>query len=88
MNNLITNELPTRSYNCDIRGEIVKKIYHLVLPDPTFNRVDKIMMVLGADIYSRIIKSSLFNSNNGSVIAQNTALSWNLTGACDLNLIV
>lgn len=46
-----------------------------------FNKTDNIMMELGADIYSPIIKPSLFNPDNGSVIAQDTGIGWTLTGA-------
>ncbi|XP_069964281.1 uncharacterized protein [Bactrocera oleae] len=82
VNCLMTQELPTRPYNRDIGGEIVKRFDHLVLADPMFHKDDKIMMELGADIYPRIMKPGIFNPDNSTVIAQNTALGWTLTGAC------
>ncbi|XP_054082405.1 uncharacterized protein LOC128922218 [Zeugodacus cucurbitae] len=82
INCLVTNELPTRPYNRDISGEIMKKFDHLVLADPMFFKDDKILLELGADTYPKIMKPGLFNPDNGTVIAQNTALGWTLTGAC------
>uniref|UniRef100_A0A0K8WEE0 Peptidase aspartic putative domain-containing protein n=1 Tax=Bactrocera latifrons TaxID=174628 RepID=A0A0K8WEE0_BACLA len=82
VNCLLTHDLPTRPYNRDLSGEITKKFDHLVLADPTFWKNDNIMLELGADVYPRIMKPGLFNPDNSTVIAQNTALGWTLTGAC------
>ncbi|XP_049302845.1 uncharacterized protein LOC125775853 [Bactrocera dorsalis] len=82
VNCLLTHDLPTRPYNRDLSGEIIKKFDHLVLADPKFWKDDQIMLELGADIYPRLMKPGLFNPDNSTVIAQNTALGWTLTGAC------
>ncbi|XP_039968032.1 uncharacterized protein LOC120779724 [Bactrocera tryoni] len=40
----------------------------------------ELSLEIGADIYPQIIRSGLFKPDNGTVVAQNTAFGWTLTG--------
>ncbi|XP_058809915.1 uncharacterized protein LOC131675086 [Phymastichus coffea] len=55
----------------DPRGE-------LPLADPQFDRPAGIVIVIGADAYSRIIQSGV--QSYGPLLAQNTVFGWTLTG--------
>ncbi|KAJ0169552.1 hypothetical protein K1T71_014737 [Dendrolimus kikuchii] len=56
------------------------EINTLLLADPYFGKPNKIDVLLGADVYSSIIKEGLKKSPPGTLIAQNTALGWIISG--------
>lgn len=55
----------------------------LVLADPSFERPAKIDLLLGAEVYSKIMMEGLIQGNNGSFIAQKTKLGWVLSGVVE-----
>lgn len=52
----------------------------LTLADPQFNVSNKINILLGADVYSKIMKEGLKRSPSGTLIAQSTTLGWIISG--------
>ncbi|XP_054085220.1 uncharacterized protein LOC128921478 [Zeugodacus cucurbitae] len=80
INSVSRNELPKQPYDDNRSGEIVNEFDHLPLADPHFYNTAKVMMELGADVYSRLIKPEFFKSQNGNFIAQDTALGFIVTG--------
>lgn len=55
-------------------------LQELTLADPQFNVPNKINVLLGADIYSSIMKEGLKRSPSGTLIAQSTTLGWIVSG--------
>lgn len=56
------------------------ELEHLYLADPEYNTPNKIDILLGAEVYGKIIKEGLIKCPSGSPVAQNTALGWILSG--------
>ncbi|XP_050555466.1 uncharacterized protein LOC126911596 [Spodoptera frugiperda] len=74
----ITSYLPEKSMNISSFDWIDS--YGLSLADPNFNTPNRIDILLGADAYASIIKEGIVRSPTGTLIAQNTALGWILSG--------
>ncbi|CAK1577881.1 unnamed protein product [Parnassius mnemosyne] len=72
----ITDCLPERK----IEAIAWEELNQLTLADPQFNIPNKIDILLGADVYSTIIRHGIKKCPNGSLIAQNTTLGWILSG--------
>ncbi|XP_073959790.1 uncharacterized protein [Choristoneura fumiferana] len=53
----------------------------LCLADPSFDSPNKIDILLGAEVYSQIIKDGVLKGPVGSPVAQCTALGWILSGS-------
>lgn len=51
-----------------------------VLADPEYHTPSKIDILLGADIFSQIIRDGIKRSTSGSLVAQQTELGWILSG--------
>lgn len=52
----------------------------LVMADPEFNKSDKIDMILGADVYSKIIMNGIMKPMDKSFVIQETELGWIISG--------
>lgn len=50
------------------------------LADPQFATPRKIDMLLGADVYSQVLKQGMKKSASGKLVAQSTSLGWILSG--------
>ncbi|KOB75318.1 Uncharacterized protein OBRU01_06653, partial [Operophtera brumata] len=50
------------------------------LADPQFATPRKIDMLLGADVYSQVLKQGLKKGSSGKLVAQSTSLGWILSG--------
>lgn len=57
------------------------EINTLSLADPHFDKPNKIDMLLGADVYSTIIKEGLKRSPSKTLVAQDTTLGWIISGS-------
>ncbi|KAL0821359.1 hypothetical protein ABMA28_005948 [Loxostege sticticalis] len=60
-----------------------KDLKNLPLADRKFNTSSKIDLLIGAEVYSYIIKEGVKKSPSGSLIAQNTTLGWIISGIAD-----
>ncbi|XP_059219975.1 uncharacterized protein LOC131998181 [Stomoxys calcitrans] len=78
VNNKISMNTPTKS----IDSIIATRFSNLNLADPQFFKSRSIAMVLGADLYSKLILNGLIPSNNGLPVAMNTIFGWVLAGSC------
>ncbi|XP_076388605.1 uncharacterized protein LOC143264583 [Megachile rotundata] len=58
----------------------------LHLADPDFAKPDKIDIILGAHVYSQIIREGLRRGDVGAPIAQQTCLGWVLSGAINVDV--
>ncbi|XP_059222522.1 uncharacterized protein LOC131996725 [Stomoxys calcitrans] len=59
-----------------------EKFLNLVLADPDFLESNPISIVLGADIYPKLILSGVIPTGEGSLMAQNSTLGWLVSGTC------
>lgn len=71
----ITTYLPQQSITISNWPELE----HMTLADPKYNTPDQVHLLLGADVYSKIIEVGLIKSPSG-IIAQKTQLGWILSG--------
>ncbi|KAL0803247.1 hypothetical protein ABMA28_017285 [Loxostege sticticalis] len=53
---------------------------HLKLADPQFHTPNKIDVLLGAEVYCKIINNGILKSPNNQLVAQSTKLGWILSG--------
>ncbi|XP_049316684.1 uncharacterized protein LOC125779389 [Bactrocera dorsalis] len=79
-NAVITHKLPKKPYERDLSDDVQMRFEHLVLADPQFHSNKELTLEIGADMYPQIIRSGLFKPDNSTVVAQNTAFGWTLTG--------
>ncbi|KAM7351533.1 uncharacterized protein ACRADG_004330 [Cochliomyia hominivorax] len=76
----IVNDLPSKQPK-ELIDERVAELYaNLHLADPNFYKPMEINIILGADIYPRLIKSGIQPQTIGSPMAQDTVLGWILVG--------
>lgn len=54
------------------------------LADLEYFRPNNIDMLLGAEVYSQVIRHGLKKNESGTLLAQNTALGWILSGTVDV----
>ncbi|XP_034183350.2 uncharacterized protein LOC117605759 [Osmia lignaria lignaria] len=59
----------------------------LSLADPDFSKPSKIDVILGARVYSQIIREGLRRGSGSAPIAQQTSLGWVLSGPIDATLM-
>lgn len=76
--NNITSYLPERSISSESFDWLGFQDNYLA--DPEFKTPNKIDVLLGADVYSRIIQEGILKSTTGTMIAQNTSFGWILSG--------
>lgn len=77
--NNITSYLPGKKV---IMPDWIKS-KQLYLADPYYNTPNKIDILLGAEVYCRILKAGMFRDPAGSSVAQATTLGWILSGQVD-----
>lgn len=53
------------------------------LADPEINRRNRIDLLLGANVWSRILMSSVYSSPNSNLVAQRTQLGWVVFGGLE-----
>lgn len=78
VNNHISMDTPNRS----IDAAIAAKFANLTLADPKFYISGPFSIVLGSDIYGRIILPGLLASDGSLPVATNTIFGWVLSGSC------
>ena len=76
--NTLTTILPAHNIICSW-----PQISKLKLADPTYSTPGRIDLLLGAEVYSRILLDGLHKSPQASIIAQNSHLGWLLSGKID-----
>lgn len=78
VNNRISINTPIKS----IDGAIANKFENMILADPQFFKSNPFALVLGADVYGKIIRPGLLPSLSGLPVATNTIFGWVLSGSC------
>ena len=63
---------------------VVSKYRDIMLADDGFHRPATVSMVLGADIYPKVIQSGFLTFDEGMPVAQKTVFGWIVSGACSL----
>ncbi|XP_048488916.1 uncharacterized protein LOC125491321 [Plutella xylostella] len=76
----VTSQLPNKPIPC----ETWKHLEGITLADPSFNKPGRIDMLLGVEVYAKILKNDVIKGPPGSPIAQNTSLGWILFGNVDV----
>ncbi|XP_022225211.1 uncharacterized protein LOC111075970 [Drosophila obscura] len=65
-------------------GDHVKEHFaNMDLADAQFHRPCTISLVLGADVYPKVILPGVVPSTDGFPVAQNTVFGWTLSGTCN-----
>lgn len=62
-------------------------LQYLQLADPEFTASNRIDLLIGAEVYSYILREGVKRSPSGSLIAQNTTLGWIVSGVVDTDNI-
>ncbi|XP_073948766.1 uncharacterized protein [Choristoneura fumiferana] len=75
----ITSFLPANKV-MDLNG---LNITGIQLADPDYHTPNKIDVLLGAEVYSRVIQDGVRKNNQGTLLAQSTTLGWILSGIVD-----
>lgn len=70
--------LPTKSLD----DRIIEEFPGLQLADPRFNVSAPLNLLLGADIYSRIIRNGVYGGSFGKPLAQYTIFGYIISGPC------
>lgn len=65
----------------DIDENVASTFSNLILADPNFYKRANVNMILGAEVYQKILQPGLIPGNVGSPVAQNTSLGWTLIGS-------
>ncbi|XP_049307236.1 box A-binding factor-like [Bactrocera dorsalis] len=73
----LTGLLPSRSIN----SSIVKRLPNIPLADNNFYTSQKVDLLIGADLYPKIILNGVKSKIFGSLVAQHTVFGWILTGS-------
>jgi len=74
----LDHRTPTTPINTRIRG----KFKHLTLADELFGRPSTVAIILGADVYTDVIRAGVLPSTDGLPVAQSTVFGWTLSRAC------
>jgi len=61
---------------------VVKKFKELPLADERFHRPATISLILGADVYPKVIQPCFHMVDEGLPVAQKTVFGWILSGPC------
>lgn len=77
----ISQDLPCLVPQDDIDPNVVSNYNNLVLADPIFYKKAKVNIILGAEIYQKILQTGLIPGNIGTPVVQNTLLGWILVGS-------
>ncbi|XP_026331312.1 uncharacterized protein LOC113238692, partial [Hyposmocoma kahamanoa] len=75
-----THETPSTSRANKVSVPEWSDIGNLPLADPTYTTPGKIDILLGAEVYGKILLDGIFKQSEGSLIAQNTIFGWILSG--------
>ncbi|XP_037818451.1 uncharacterized protein LOC119608196 [Lucilia sericata] len=76
----VVGDLPTRQPKDKIDDRVALLYTNLRLADPNFYKNIDINVVLGADVYARLIKPNIQPESVGSPLAQDTVLGWIIIG--------
>lgn len=74
----LTTLLPSKRVS--INKKQMQALPSLELADPSFNHPGKVDLLLGAEVYSKIMMEGLVQGTNGSFMAQKTKFGWVLSG--------
>ncbi|XP_049306025.1 uncharacterized protein LOC125776629 isoform X1 [Bactrocera dorsalis] len=73
----LTGLLPSRSIN----SSILKRLPNIPLADNNFHTSQKVDLLIGADLYPKIILNGVKLKISGSLVAQRTVFGWIITGS-------
>lgn len=79
VNAFVLRSLTTLLPNWGIKGSTCPLINNLPLADATFNIPDRVDLLLGAEVYSKVIDNGLVKGTDG-IVAQFTRFGWILSG--------
>ena len=80
---VITGELPEKNLP-DIRS--MQFLQGLQLADPQFHRPGRIDLLLGMDVYTRMMRRDILTSKDGLLEARDSRFGWVLRGTCSTPL--
>jgi len=61
---------------------VVQKFQELPLADERFHRPATVSLILGADVYPKVIQMGFHMVDEGLPVAQKTVFGWIVSGAC------
>ncbi|XP_017465591.1 PREDICTED: uncharacterized protein LOC108358661 [Rhagoletis zephyria] len=71
---------PTPTPLRSLSQQTVQAFNNLRLADPSFHKAAPVEMILGADLYAKLLQPGLMPSIAGQLVAQNTLLGWVISG--------
>lgn len=78
----IVSRTTLKTPSSPINSSIISRYSHLMLADSDFHTPKEISLVLGNDVYSKIVKTGVIPGHNGLPFVQDTVFGWVLSGAC------
>ncbi|KAJ8966226.1 hypothetical protein NQ317_001189, partial [Molorchus minor] len=79
----ITGHMP----KCELDLKTLKWPRHISLADPTFNKVGRIDILLGTEIFAKTMKTGTIDLGYGQPVLQNTEFGWIIHGAMSINTL-
>lgn len=76
----VSTTLPRKTRSDDIDERIADQYKNLRLADPKFYKCGDINVILGADVYPKIVKPIIHQETLTTPMAQDTLLGWTLIG--------
>ncbi|KAJ8949955.1 hypothetical protein NQ318_002362 [Aromia moschata] len=83
----IMRDITGHTPRCEFDLKSLKWPRHIALADPTFNKVGKIDMLLGTEIFAKTLKKGIIDLGTGQPVLQNTEFGWVVHGAISCNAL-
>lgn len=78
----VDNRMSMKTPSHSLPSTFKDKFINLILADPAFYESAPISMVLGSDVYPKIILGGVMPNHEGIPMAQNSILGWLVSGIC------
>ncbi|KAJ8969068.1 hypothetical protein NQ314_001970 [Rhamnusium bicolor] len=83
----VMENITGRAPKCEVDMNKLKWPRHICLADPSFNKVGKIDMLLGTELFAKTLKKGNIDLGNGFPMLQNTKFGWVVHGAMNANVL-
>ncbi|KAH8361028.1 hypothetical protein KR084_007565, partial [Drosophila pseudotakahashii] len=80
IDNSLRIRTPIRALSIEVRAKLFAPKRRFPFPDDQFHRPATISLVLGSDVYLKVIQPGFLNLQDGLPIAQSTACGWIVSG--------
>lgn len=77
----VVKDLPKQPYTHPFRESVKEKVGNVALADPKFYSNEPILMEIGGNLYTTVLKTNLIHLDGGSFLAQDSTLGWLVMGS-------